>query len=756
MLFLSKKYFLSLILFTLFLGVSFSQGNLKETVQNQISNDARIKDSILHKIKTLNNDTLIIDAYMQCFDLGVDFSEQQEYVNKIFGLVEKGIKNAKSNQQLRTALLNRKGQNYMLQYNIEHGKNKKNGKEHLIQARAIFKQTGNKLKSVETYLILAGHYSALGEWMNQYENLREGLTYAQEQKFNRGISRFYVQFQFFYSRFGDTLQTLEYIKKAIALEKKINDPTREARGYFLAGSTYRKLGKHNEAIKFLKMSIESYKKKDMQQKSDMGQPYLLLAEEYVAVGDLNSGLKTLEDLLDSSYKSNNLEYVFRGRNAKGRVLALMGKTSEAIKIHNELLSLVMQFEYGPSPLGAVNGEMAHDYFLAKKYPEARKTINLAIEYLNNAPVQDILEYEELAFKIDSSDNNYKGALTHYYRMNELKEKINKSQVIASAQRDQFNKELRESKEKQEKQKTIGEAEKKKQRFLTYVVLAGLVIALSFASLIFISLKKSKKKNVLIEQQKKEVEEKQKEIIDSITYAQRLQQAILPPLDLLQKNLKDYFIYYQPKDIVAGDFYWSEEINGKFYLAAADSTGHGVPGAMVSVVCSGALSRSVKEFGCVSTGEILDKTRELVIETFTKSNSDVKDGMDVSLICIDKSSNKIFWSGANNPLWYVVNGEMKEIKADKQPIGKTSNATPFTTHEIQYSGGGSFFLFTDGYADQFGGPKGKKFKYKTLSDLLLNNHNSSMNEQHAVLKNTFNNWKRELEQVDDICLLGLKL
>ncbi|MFN6038358.1 MAG: tetratricopeptide repeat protein, partial [Bacteroidota bacterium] len=156
---------------------------------------------------------------------------------------------------------------------------------------------------------------------------------------------------------------MEYLKKAIELEKVINDPTREARGYFLAGSTYSKLGKHDESIKYLKMSIESYKKKDMQQKSDMGQSFLRLGEEYVETGKLELGLKTLEELLDSSNKSNNLEYIFMGRNAKGRVLALMGKTEEAIKIHQELLSLVKKFEFGAPALGAVNNELAHDYYL---------------------------------------------------------------------------------------------------------------------------------------------------------------------------------------------------------------------------------------------------------------------------------------------------------------------------------------------------------------------------------------------------------
>lgn len=257
-------------------------------------------------------------------------------------------------------------------------------------------------------------------------------------------------------------------------------------------------------------------------------------------------------------------------------------------------------------------------------------------------------------------------------------------------------------------------------------------------------------------QKHIIEEKQHEILDSINYAKRLQEAILPPKEFLDKHVADSFILYQPKDIVAGDFYWAEVINDKFFVAAADSTGHGVPGAMVSVVCSNALNRTVKEFKETEPGKILDKTRELVLETFEKSASEVKDGMDVSLLCIDTKNKKIYWSGANNPLWYFQNNELKEITADKQPIGKTEKPKPFTTHEIEYSKGTSFYLFTDGFADQFGGPKGKKFKYKQLSELLHSLIGLHAEKQVQHIFKAFEDWKGNLEQVDDVCVIGIKI
>jgi serine phosphatase RsbU (regulator of sigma subunit) len=178
--------------------------------------------------------------------------------------------------------------------------------------------------------------------------------------------------------------------------------------------------------------------------------------------------------------------------------------------------------------------------------------------------------------------------------------------------------------------------------------------------------------------------------------------------------------------------------------------------MVSVVCSNALNRSVKEFHLTETGKILDKTRELVLETFEKSTSDVKDGMDISLLCINQTDKEIYWSGANNPLWYMHNNEFIEIKANKQPIGKTDNPQAFTTHKVAYKKDCLFYLPTDGFSDQFGGANGKKFKFKQLKEKLLANSNKPLHEQKDILSQSFNEWRGNLEQVDDVTIIGIKI
>ncbi|HLP13171.1 MAG TPA: SpoIIE family protein phosphatase [Flavobacteriales bacterium] len=296
----------------------------------------------------------------------------------------------------------------------------------------------------------------------------------------------------------------------------------------------------------------------------------------------------------------------------------------------------------------------------------------------------------------------------------------------------------------------------------------------------------------ITSQKHIIEEKQKEIVDSINYAKRIQDAILPTDEEITKTLPTAFVLYKPKDIVAGDFYWLETKEKLVMIAAADCTGHGVPGAMVSVVCSGALTRSVREFGLTKPGSILDKTTELVLETLDKNNGDVKDGMDITLLTINLNQNILMYSGANNPLWLVrpvheqiseaiiteteiahgtltpalhstgqlttenrqLHYECIEIKADKQPIGKFENRKPFNTHMHEIQPGDKVYLFTDGYADQFGGEKGKKFKYSTLQKVILENAHKPAAEQKEILDKTFDAWKGNYEQTDDVCIIGI--
>jgi serine phosphatase RsbU (regulator of sigma subunit) len=302
---------------------------------------------------------------------------------------------------------------------------------------------------------------------------------------------------------------------------------------------------------------------------------------------------------------------------------------------------------------------------------------------------------------------------------------------------------------------------------TFTCIIGLIIIIFILTKIF---EQEKDRAMLV------IKEKNNEILDSIYYAQRIQQAILPPISFVKNNFENSFVFFKPKDIVAGDFYWVESkkiddnyrFNETDYLAdaknsiilfaAADCTGHGVPGAMVSVICSNALKRATHEFHLTQPAMILDKVRDIVMEQFFVSENEVKDGMDIALCSFNTKTLELEFSGANNPLWIVRKDaqEVEIIKGDRQPIGNFTNPTPFTNHRVQLNKGDIIYLFTDGFQDQFGGEKGKKYMIKNLKTFFLRIAHLPIPEQKQKLTEEFSAWKGTNEQIDDLCIIGIQI
>ncbi len=255
------------------------------------------------------------------------------------------------------------------------------------------------------------------------------------------------------------------------------------------------------------------------------------------------------------------------------------------------------------------------------------------------------------------------------------------------------------------------------------------------------------KNLILSQQNKE-------IINSITYAQRLQQAILPTPQELTQELIEAEVFFRPKDIVSGDFYWIQSTKEKVYFAVADCTGHGVPGAMVSVLGNNSLNRCIKEYHLNDSAKILDNLTDMITEAFSSKAISVSDGMDIAL-CVWDRKDKLEFSGAFNPLYLLRNNEIIEFKGDKQPIGKFENRKAFTKHEIELQKGDQVYLFSDGYADQFGGPRAKKLKYSNFKKYLIETSSLEISNSIEELETKFDKWKGKEEQIDDVCLLQVR-
>lgn len=262
-----------------------------------------------------------------------------------------------------------------------------------------------------------------------------------------------------------------------------------------------------------------------------------------------------------------------------------------------------------------------------------------------------------------------------------------------------------------------------------------------------------------EDQRDEISLQKEEIMASIHYARRIQTAVLPPAKFISKILPDhFFILNKPRDIVSGDYYWMAQKGNKTIIAAADCTGHGVPGAFMSLLGVSFLNEVINKMDEIYANNILDKLRDAVINALNQAGTEgiTKDGMDLALCVLDLNTYELQFAGANNPLYLIRNNELMETKADKMPIGLYDENKPFTNNIFQLQKDDAFYIFSDGYPDQFGGPLGKKFMYKKMKELLVSIQEKSMSDQQKILEKTIEDWQGDLFQVDDMLIIGVKV
>ena len=429
------------------------------------------------------------------------------------------------------------------------------------------------------------------------------------------------------------------------------------------------------------------------------------------------------------------------------------KAIEELKMLNNSYGIAATYNViGKAYLKKGDSDKALDFFL--------KSYSIFVE--RNA--YDDLQNVSLSISnIYKQKNNFEKALQYFSNYNNFKDSVFNSTN---------NKQLLEVEAKYETGKKVQEIEVqrlklKEHTFQRNVLIASVVLIILILILLYNRYNVKRKAhgaltiaNHNLEIKNNIIEHKNTEITDSIKYAQRIQNAIFPSLDSLDKWLPQNFVLFNPKDIVSGDFYWATEYNNKFYLAVCDCTGHGVPGAFMSLLNVGFLNEAIKEKNITEPNEILNFVRKRVIESI--GNDGQQDGMDAILICLDinftsQTANKtLTYAAANNEPVLIRDNKLLELPKDKMPVGKGEKTENFTSYSIELQHGDALYLYTDGYADQFGGPKGKKFKYKPLNNLLLSGSTLKMQKQKEDLLQTLNNWKGDLEQVDDICIVGIKM
>ncbi len=569
-----------------------------------------------------------------------------------------------------------------------------------------------------------------------------------------------------YYDLGDYVKTSEYYYKALALCEKLQDTLGQVQAHNRLSKLYYRLKDFNSSKKHISESQRL--NKFIQNNREAAVSFNSIGNIQIEIGSLSSALhyftRTYEffikcgDRIGQSIACINLgdtySSLFRSKNTG------LAYLDSSFKYYNRSYEINQELD---NQFGIIYGLWGMADIDAKRGKFSEALLNyrqaLSVSKSINAKGEEYQLYWKLyqLFELGGKKDSSYVYLKKYVNLKNSRESEEQTKALLRQEsKYEIEKRLAEEAAKMEKERLI---EEEKNRWKNYVMAAVVIIAIILIYVVISSVKRLKviaSKNELINTINNELTFQKKEITDSITYAKRIQEAILPSDNYFKDCGIHAFVVYKPKDIVAGDFYWLEK-NGDFvFLAVADCTGHGVPGAMVSVVCSSALNRSVLEFGISNPAAILDKTRELVLETFSKSDHDVKDGMDISLLTFNKKTKEIWWAGANNPLWFSSGNVFHEIKADKQAIGKTENPKPFKAHLLAVKEGDMLYLFSDGYADQFGGEKGKKFMHKKMNALLFEISDKQLYQQKQLLELTFENWKGNLEQVDDVCVVGIRI
>jgi serine phosphatase RsbU (regulator of sigma subunit) len=623
------------------------------------------------------------------------------------------------------------------------------------------------------------------------------------------------------SRKGEDAEAIKIFQQGVAVCKTSGERSIEGDIYRLWGNAFYHQAHYDSALAKYLTSLTIFRELDNKIKmagvlNNIGNVYYFISRGesesyYLQALEI---YKKLNDTTGLAKQYGNLGLVYINKQDIEKAIEYSQKSLEYNLIRKDKIGIATSY-----------ANLGYAYEMAEKYDFALDNVKKSLELRKQSgDKKGIAVSTTMLGKIYCSMRDYKNGIIYLEKGRELSEEIDLNiaaleelEMLARAyyatgrldDAEEMDEEIRVLKEKEDEKKLqerVAELEteyktKEKdaqiqiqelslKRRSTYLwAAAGFIILLWVILGISYNAYRSKQKtNALLEKKNKEISHQKQEITDSINYAQTIQRAILPPEKLLQKYLPDSFVIFKPKDIVSGDFYWTTAIrlddesisklandnqlintsaNQLIFFAAVDCTGHGVPGAFMSIIGHNSLNRAVKDFKLTHPAEILDKLVELVTEALRAENqAEVKDGMDIALCCLHIPSSasgggqgvrlRLEYAGAYNPVYIVRQNQVLEYKADRQPIGSFEKRLPFTNHVIELQKGDCIYVSSDGVADQFGGEKGKKLGSKRLKEWLMAVSHLPASEQYTRLKTDFENWQGSMEQTDDVTLIGVRV
>lgn len=555
---------------------------------------------------------------------------------------------------------------------------------------------------------------------------KELIDKASELKDTVFLSKAYNNLGVLNANTGDLSAGVYYFKKSSELDALIGDNEGSITGYSNIGAIFAAQHKTDSALLYLNRALDAA--------LVLQNPGIILTC-YIDLSVIHSGLGNIDEAqryanlgLEIAKSTNDLPSIAHAERMIALTYQKEGKYK--IAVEHDLLSLGAAQDGG------------------------------ALEHAISAIIGLAFSYEQIGM--------YKEALAYHkmYRIysDSLQEINNEAQFIRASQEFNAEQAIKENEILYQKGKIKDlEIEKSEEELAnSRIVIISSIVGLFLLVVLAITLYNrniiKQRANQKLHDANAIIQAKNNDIIASIDYASKIQEALLPNSD--EPNLfQDSFFLLKPKDIVSGDFVWHTQVDEFKVFAAVDCTGHGVPGAFMSMIGNAFLQQIIVEKGLRDPGKILDLLREKIITALNqkKGTSHRRDGMDMALCVFNTKNNKLHFAGANNPLFMIQQNVLVEIQGDKQPVGFFEGLEqPFTSHSVDVFDGDCIYVFSDGYVDQFGGPKGKKFKYKQLKEVLMSIHHKKMQEQKNILNQTFNDWKGDLEQLDDVCIVGVRI
>jgi serine phosphatase RsbU (regulator of sigma subunit)/Tfp pilus assembly protein PilF len=598
-------------------------------------------------------------------------------------------------------------------------------------------------------------YAYQGNHVKAIKNYTQSLKIAEEIGFKKGIASYLKNIGLIYYDQGDFVNALDYYNQSLEIKREIGNQSSIASALNSIGIIYFDQRQFDKAFNYYE---ESYLlSKEVGDKKGIAGALQNMGMIYFEQIEYDSAMSYFNQSIDISISIDDK-------------IGEAGSLTNIANIYKEKEDFRLALESGEASfqIAQKSGAILILKDAALLLWEVNKTLG---NYKNSLDMHEL--YTEIKDSI-SSDENHQEVLRQEFKYKYEKQSVADSIVNAEAEKTHLAN-LSAEKALGEKQKTEIEAQKKQNVFL----FVGLGLLALFGFFIYNRFKVTQKQKGIIEKQKSDVEvqktkvettlkelkstheqleESHKEITDSINYAERIQRSFLATKESLDTHLKDYFVFFKPKEAVSGDFYWGAELNdNNFAFTVADSTGHGVPGAIMSLLNISSLEKSIETV--IEPHKILNKTREIIVDRLSKDGSEHggKDGMDCNLMVLNKDRSLLTFASANNTIIIIRDGEILEYKGDKMPVGKHDRDTEsFTLHSVQLQKGDVIYALTDGFPDQFGGPKGKKYMIKNLKNKFLQIAHMPMAKQEENLSEEFANWMAENEQIDDVCIIGVRV